>query len=90
MTELAFKKESLLSFFVEKAMELYFSLNVSYDAFLPYYQGLAEKVEVRDQHGRVLHINGKYFRPFLTPQGIRGKFKLMLNNDGSFKSLNKF
>ncbi|GGB49170.1 DUF2835 domain-containing protein [Shewanella inventionis] len=70
-------------------MELHFSLQVSYDAFLPYYQGLAEKVEVRDDQGRVLHINGKYFRPFLTPQGIRGKFKLVLNNDGSFKSLNK-
>ncbi|WP_415837634.1 DUF2835 family protein, partial [Shewanella livingstonensis] len=56
-------------------MELLFSLNVSYEAFLPYYQGLAEKVQVRDHQGRVLHINGKYFRPYLTPQGIHGQFK---------------
>ncbi|MBB1361729.1 MULTISPECIES: DUF2835 domain-containing protein [unclassified Shewanella] len=70
-------------------MELLFSLNVSYEAFLPYYQGLAEKVQVRDHHGRVLHINGKYFRPYLTPQGIQGQFKLVLNQDGNFKSLNK-
>nr|WP_303648164.1 DUF2835 domain-containing protein [Shewanella metallivivens] len=79
----------MLSFFVENTVELYFSLNVSYEAFLPYYQGVAEKVEVRDQYARVLHINGKYFRPFLTSQGVQGKFKLVLNSDGSFKSLNK-
>ncbi|WP_350431041.1 DUF2835 domain-containing protein [Shewanella sp. H8] len=70
-------------------MDIFFSLNVSYDAFLPYYQGVAEKVQVRDHQGRVLHINGKYFRPYLTPQGINGRFKLVLNSDGSFKSLNK-
>ncbi|ABI72072.1 conserved hypothetical protein [Shewanella frigidimarina NCIMB 400] len=70
-------------------MEFLFSLNVSYEAFLPYYQGLAEKVQVRDHQGRVLHINGKYFRPYLTPQGIHGQFKLVLNREGNFKSLNK-
>ncbi|QDE31476.1 MULTISPECIES: DUF2835 domain-containing protein [Shewanella] len=70
-------------------MEIFFSLNVSYEAFLPYYQGFAEKVQVRDHHGRILHINGKYFRPYLTPQGINGQFKLVLNSEGNFKSLNK-
>ncbi|MBB1390669.1 DUF2835 domain-containing protein [Shewanella sp. SG44-6] len=70
-------------------MELFFSLNVSYEAFLPYYQGVAEKVQVKDHKGRVLHINGKYFRPYLTPNGIHGEFKLVLCPDGNFKSLNK-
>ncbi|MGX9459671.1 DUF2835 domain-containing protein [Shewanella sp. A14] len=70
-------------------MEIFFSLNVSYEAFLPYYQGLAEKVQVNDNQGRVLHINGKYFRPYLTPQGIHGQFKLVINQQGSFKSLDK-
>ena len=70
-------------------MDIFFSLSVSYEAFLPYYQGVVDEVQVRDYQGRVLHINGKYFRPYLTPQGINGQFKLTLNSDGSFKSLNK-
>jgi len=70
-------------------MELLFSLNISYEEFLPYYQGVAEKVQVRDHRGYILHINGKYFRPYLTPQGVHGQFKLVLNPQGIFKSLNK-
>ena len=53
-------------------MELYFKLSISYRDFLPYYQGLADKVEVRETQGRILWINGRHFRRFLTENGIQG------------------
>ncbi|MCD8475961.1 MAG: DUF2835 family protein, partial [Shewanella fodinae] len=40
-------------------MEFYFRLNLSFEEVLkPYYQGMAEAVQVRDIHGKILQING--------------------------------
>lgn len=71
-------------------MEFTFSLKISYDAYLEYYKGHAQVVRVYDDNGQQLQINAKYFRPFLTPQGISGHFILTLDNNGRYKSLNKF
>jgi hypothetical protein len=68
-------------------VEFYFSLRVSYDDFLPYYQGTASKVLVKDVQGRELLINGRYFRPFVNSLGVNGKFKLSLDSQGNFVSL---
>ncbi|MBB1267939.1 DUF2835 domain-containing protein [Shewanella sp. SR44-3] len=68
-------------------MEFYFSLRVSYDDFLPYYQGTASKVLVKDSQGRELLINGRYFRPFVNSLGVNGHFKLCLDNQGNFLAL---
>ena len=70
-------------------MEFVFNIHLSYHAFLPYYQGLVEKVEVKDSKGRVLHINGRHFRPFLTKEGLRGTFKLHIDEAGNFKTLKR-
>lgn len=71
------------------SMELYFKLTLSYQDFLPYYQGLADKVEVRERQGRILWINGRHFRRFLTENGIHGQFKLVLDDKGQFVSLER-
>ncbi|WP_264371778.1 DUF2835 domain-containing protein [Shewanella donghaensis] len=56
---------------------------------MPFYQGVVKNVEVRDSNGKLLHINGKYFRPFVTTSGIQGRFILRVDNTGKFISLNK-
>ena len=68
-------------------MEFFFTLSVSYDDFLPYYQGRAKRVEVRESHGRVLNINAYHFKPFLTPTGIRGNFKIRIDGQGNLQSI---
>ncbi|GIU04390.1 hypothetical protein TUM4641_12370 [Shewanella morhuae] len=70
-------------------MELHFKLSISYRDFLPYYQGVADKIEVHETQGRILWINGRHFRRFLTENGIQGYFKLVLDNKGQFVSLNR-
>ncbi|AVV82066.1 hypothetical protein GCM10007984_25050 [Shewanella putrefaciens] len=70
-------------------MEFYFKLTISYRDFLPYYQGIADKVEVRESQGRILWINGRHFRRFLTEEGIHGYFKLVVDDKGQFVSLNR-
>lgn len=68
-------------------MEYYFSIYVSFQDFKPYYQGIVDKVEVVDTQGRVLWISGRHFRNFVTENGLRGNFKLVLDGSGKFISL---
>ncbi|WP_283104587.1 DUF2835 domain-containing protein [Shewanella olleyana] len=70
-------------------MQFIFSMYISFKDFLPYYQGTVKNVEVKDVNGKILHINGKYFRPFVSSAGIHGQFVLRLESSGKFISLNK-
>ncbi|MBW8183976.1 DUF2835 domain-containing protein [Shewanella nanhaiensis] len=70
-------------------MIFYFSINVNYQEFERYYQGHADKVEVRDNEGRILWIHGRHFRPFLTRAGVQGQFKMELSQSGELLSLLK-
>ena len=67
--------------------EFVFRMSVSFDEFKPYYQGYAENVQVTDINGIVLRINARHFRPFLTASGIHGTFKLLIDDQGRFQSL---
>ncbi|MDN5368775.1 MAG: hypothetical protein PWP74_83 [Shewanella sp.] len=70
-------------------MEFYFRLNLSFEEFKPYYQGMAEAVQVRDVHGKILQINGRHFRQFLSADGIHGQFKLVVDRQGNFQSITR-
>ncbi|MGI2258412.1 DUF2835 domain-containing protein [Shewanella sp. GXUN23E] len=70
-------------------MEYIFSLHLSYREFLPYYQGLVDKVEVHAHGGQTLWVHCRHFRPFFTSAGIQGQFRLTLNRDGKLVSLER-
>lgn len=70
-------------------MEFYFTIYISYKQFSSYYQGYSDSVALTDVKGRHLQINAKYFRPFLTLNGIKGQFRLELDSKGGYKSLTK-
>lgn len=70
-------------------MDFYFSLNLSFEQFKPYYQGIAEAVQVRDVNGKILQINGRHFRQFLTSEGVHGQFRLTIDSKGHFQSIKR-
>ncbi|WP_299005687.1 DUF2835 family protein [uncultured Shewanella sp.] len=65
-----------------------FNVNLSYQEFMPYYQGKVNNIEVRDGK-QVIWINGRHFRPFLSLNGVNGLFKLTLNQGVDIIALNK-
>ncbi|MCG9755560.1 DUF2835 domain-containing protein [Shewanella insulae] len=71
-------------------MTFTFPMQVSYQDFLNYYQGSIDKIEVIDCSGKTLWIHARHFRPFLTTSGIRGHFRLQLDDNGKFVSLEQF
>ncbi|WP_299495164.1 DUF2835 family protein [uncultured Shewanella sp.] len=66
-----------------------FHINLSYHEFMPFYQGQIQNIEVKDSFQQVIWINGRHFRPFFTLNGVKGLFKLTLDQRGNIISLHK-
>lgn len=69
-------------------MEYYFSINVSADEFLPYYQGTIRNVVVTTYQGLKVQFPAMHLRKHLTASGIHGNFCLKTERN-KFLSLTK-
>ncbi|MDC0612319.1 DUF2835 domain-containing protein [Vibrio sp.] len=58
----------------------YFSLHISYVDFHQLYTGAASTVLVTTENGLRLQLPASRLRPFLSQLGIRGRFKLSVDN----------
>ena len=66
-----------------------FSLNLSPQQLLRYYQGSASAIQVTSHCGRLLRFPASRLRPFITRQGIEGTFLLAVDDQNRFLSLKK-
>lgn len=69
-------------------MKYYFSMQMTTQEFLPYYQGKADTVVVTSHQGLKLQFPAMHLRPYLTRAGIYGTFCLHTENN-KFLSLKK-
>ena len=69
-------------------MKYYFSLNITNQEFLPYYQGRVQTIIVTTGQGLKLEFPAMHLRSYLTASGIRGYFCLQ-TQDNKFLSLDK-
>lgn len=61
----------------ESCMPRYeFSLNIPAEEFLRVYQGTVSHVVVRATTGQRVQVPAARFRPFVTPEGVAGRFVL--------------
>ena len=71
------------------ATELYFSLNVSREQALRYYQGTAKIVIVTAHTGQKLQFPAEHIRPFIEQNGIQGRFSIQFDNANKLIALNR-
>ncbi|MBU2871646.1 DUF2835 domain-containing protein [Colwellia sp. E2M01] len=69
-------------------MKYYFSLNITANEFLPYYQGTIRNVVVMTTAGVKVQFPAMHLRKHLTLSGISGRFCLETQNN-KFVSLSK-
>ncbi|MBW6509454.1 MAG: DUF2835 domain-containing protein [Desulfuromonadales bacterium] len=67
--------------------QFFFSVHISQQEFLKYYQGAAEFALVTSECGRRLRFPALRLRPFLSHHGINGRFVLTVDKDNRFLSL---
>jgi len=70
-------------------IKYYFNVSLSYDRFLPFYQGHIKIIQVTDDFKRRIDLPAEHFRQFLTRDGIVGRFELTVEQSGKFVSLDK-
>jgi len=69
-------------------MKYYFSLNITANEFLPYYQGTIQNVVVTTSQGIKVQFPAMHLRMYLTASGIHGQFCLQTQQN-KFLSLVK-
>jgi len=69
-------------------MKYYFSLKMTTNEFLPYYQGKAQTIVVTSNEGQRLQFPASHLRSYLQFDGISGNFCLYTQNN-KFLSLTK-
>jgi len=60
---------------------IYFRLSLPAERYLHYYRGNARAVIVRSEDGRRIQLPAASLRPFVTAEGIIGRFQLTLDEN---------
>lgn len=64
-----------------------FSINITYHTFQHHYSGAASTVLVVTDNGLRLQLPASRLRPFLSQLGVKGRFRLKVNAQSRFESL---
>jgi hypothetical protein len=64
---------------LQSATRICFSINLPAERYLHYYRGNARAVIVRSEDGRRIQLPAANLRPFVTAEGIVGRFELTLD-----------
>ncbi|MCW8887495.1 MAG: DUF2835 domain-containing protein [Gammaproteobacteria bacterium] len=73
-----------MSIIIRMASEIIFSLNISADEVLRYYQGAASMVSTRSIDGRSVRFPASRLRPFMTVSGVKGYFAISFDDNHKF------
>ncbi|THB67281.1 MAG: DUF2835 family protein [Gammaproteobacteria bacterium] len=66
-----------------------FSLNLSAEQFLPYYQGIVKNIQVVSWDGKTLRFPANILRPYVLNSGIKGDFVLEYDMNNKFSGIRK-
>ncbi|MCG9787020.1 DUF2835 domain-containing protein [Vibrio barjaei] len=61
-----------------------FNLNISYQNYLSHYTGYASSILVVTDERLKLQLPASRFRPYLTQLGIKGRFRLITDQNNKF------
>lgn len=68
---------------------VFFSLAISSEKYLQYYRGAAKAVIVQSEDGRKIQFPASALQPFITANGINGRFRLLFDKNHKFLKLEK-
>lgn len=69
--------------------EYIFSVSVSAEEYMSYYSGHIKYVIVHDSYGRRVQLPANVFRPFVTHNGIHGRFKVTVGADHKLQQIER-
>ncbi|WP_158969062.1 DUF2835 family protein [Paraglaciecola sp. L3A3] len=67
----------------------YFTLSIKYDFCEQFYQPGVNTVIMTDDNGKRIQLPVLNLRPFVSPTGIKGRFRLVVDNNNKLQSFEK-
>lgn len=74
---------------MENVQRIRFVLNISADQYINVYKGRARMISVLAEDGRRVEFDARKVQPFLTRDGIQGRFELHITQDHRFVALHR-
>jgi hypothetical protein len=71
------------------ASSIRFYLNISQDEYLRNYRGNAHSVLVQAEDGRRVRFPAVNLRQFVTAEGVRGRFEMLLDENNSLLEMRR-
>lgn len=56
---------------------------------MKYYRGAARNVLIKDAAGFTLQIPAEILRPFVTREGVHGRFEMQVDDNGKFINISR-
>ena len=66
-----------------------FTLHLSAEDYLQYYEGIATDVQVRSHCGKLIQFSADKIREFVLSDGIHGIFEMRTDENNKFLSIRK-
>lgn len=66
-----------------------FTLHISAEEYLQYYEGYAKAIQVRSYCGKLIQFPADKMRDFVLSDGIHGQFVMQLDNNNKFVSVKR-
>lgn len=74
---------------IENFRRVRFSLRISPDVYLAYYQGVASAVAVKSFDGRNIQFPAKILQQFVTREGVNGTFEMDFDANNKFVAIRR-
>ena len=69
--------------------EYEFTLHLSAEEYLQYYEGIARSIQVRSRCGKIIQFPADKMREFVLKDGIHGSFVIKLNENNKLLSIRR-
>lgn len=70
-----------------KMTEFDFTLHLSAEEYLQYYEGVATFIQVKSHCGKTIQFPADKMREFVLKDGVHGAFRIQLNDENKFLSI---
>lgn len=69
--------------------EFEFTLHLSTEEYLQYYEGVAKSIQVQSHCGKTIQFSADKMRSFVLQDGVHGTFIIQLDNKNKFLSVKR-
>ena len=70
-------------------IEFEFTLHLSADEYLQFYEGVAKAIQVQSRCGKIIQFPAEKMREFVLKDGVHGAFVIQLDEKNKFSSIRR-